>query len=101
MHGEAPYSIEAGDCYASETDLRGSILVSEEEAQSHPEWMCDAGQMRWELKIDKQIAFNVGYGASKPLRDMEAFAMYWHAEGMKSAYDGSLSAKMTKMFTGM
>ena len=44
--------------------------------------------MKWELKIDKQIAFNVGYGASKPLRDAEAFAMYWHAEGMKSAYSG-------------
>ena len=35
--------------------------------------------------IDKQIAFNDGYGASKPLRDIEAFAMYRHAEGMKSA----------------
>jgi hypothetical protein len=52
--------------------------------------MCDAGEMSWELHIEKQIAFNVGYGASKPLRDAEAFAMYWHAEGMKSAYSGSI-----------
>ena len=50
--------------------------------------MCDSGEMRWDLTIDKQIAFIVGYGASKPLRDIEAFAMYWHAEGMKSAYEG-------------
>ena len=88
MHEAAPYSIEADDCFASETVLRGSIRISEEEALAHPEWMCDAGQMCWELKVDKQIAFNVGYGASKPLRDIEAFAMYWHAEGMKSAFDG-------------
>ena len=88
MHEAAPYSIEADDCFASETVLRGSIRSSEEEALAHPEWMCDAGQMYWELKVDKQIAFNVGYGASKPLRDIEAFAMYWHAEGMKSAFDG-------------
>ena len=85
---EAPYSIEAEDCFASETELRGSIRISDEEAKAHPEWMCDSGKMLWDLHVDKQIAFNVGYGASKPLRDIEAFAMYWHAEGMKSAYDG-------------
>ena len=53
--------------------------------------MCEAGDMSWELTVDKQIAFNVGYGASKPLRDAEAFAMYWHAEGMKTAYRGSVT----------
>ena len=67
------------------------MAVTEEEAAAHPEWMCGAGSMAWDLAIDKQIAFNVGYGASKPLRDAEAFAMYWHAEGMKSAYSGSVT----------
>ena len=91
LHGKAPYSVEAGDCFASEDALRGSISISSEEAQVHPEWMCDAGEMSWDLTIDKQIAFNVGYGASKPLRVIEAFAMYWHAEGMKSAYSGRIT----------
>jgi hypothetical protein len=90
MHADAPYEITAADCHASETALSGSISISREEAQAHPEWMCDAGQLSWNLSIDKQIAFNVGYGASKPLRDAEAFAMYWHAEGMKSAYSGEI-----------
>ena len=90
MHADAPYEITAADCHASETALSGSISISWEEAQAHPEWMCDAGQLSWNLTIDKQIAFNVGYGASKPLRDAEAFAMYWHAEGMKSAYSGEI-----------
>lgn len=90
LHGAAPYSIGAGDCLACETALKGSIYITKEEAESHPEWMCDFGELSWELTIDKQIAFNVGYGASKPLRDVEAFAMYWHAEGMKSAYSGSV-----------
>ncbi len=88
LHGGAPYRIEAGDCLASETELRGSVDISPEAALAHPEWMCDAGRMRWSLKLDKKIAFNVGYGASKPLRDAEAFAMYWHAEGMKTAFSG-------------
>ena len=91
IHGDAPYEVEAEDCYASETALKGSIRILPEEAAAHPEWMCDAGELSWDLKLDKQIAFNVGYGASKPLRDAEAFAMYWHAEGMKTAVSGSVT----------
>lgn len=87
---DAPYRVEAADCLACETALKGRISISSEEVGQHPEWMCDAGEMSWNLTIDKQIAFNVGYGASKPLRDAEAFAMYWHAEGMKSAYCGTI-----------
>ncbi len=90
LHGEAPYRVQADDCMAGETVLKGSISITSEEAKAHPEWMCDAGSMSWDLTVDKQIAFNVGYGASKPLRDVEAFAMYWHAEGMKSAYSGEI-----------
>ena len=88
LRSGAPYRVEAGDCLASETELRGSVRVAPEQAAAHPEWMCDAGELRWALSVDKQIAFNVGYGASRPLRDAEAFAMYWHAEGMKTAYRG-------------
>ena len=91
LHGDSPYRIEAADCLACETALKGSVAITSEEAAAHPEWMCDAGEMTWDLTIDKQIAFNVGYGASKPLRDAEAFAMYWHAEGMKSAYSGTVT----------
>lgn len=91
MHKSAPYKISAGDCLACETALKGSISISMGESLAHPEWMCDSGDITFDLTIDKQIAFNVGYGASKPLRDMEAFAMYWHAEGMKSAYSGSVT----------
>ena len=96
IHGEAPYEVEAKDCFASENALRGSIDISPEEVASHPEWMCDSGSMSWNLAIDKQIAFNVGYGASRPLHDVEAFAMYWHAEGMKSAYAGTIECNGRK-----
>ena len=91
MHADAPYRIEAADCLASEEWLRGSIHITEEEAADHPEWMCDAGDLAWDLTIDKEIAFNVGYGASRPLRTIEAFSMFWHAEGMKSAYTGTVT----------
>ena len=91
IHMDAPYSVTAADCHASEEMLRGSVAVSPEEAEAHPEWMCDAGEISFDLTIKKDIAFNVGYGASKSLRDAEAFAMYWHAEGMKSYYSGKIT----------
>ncbi len=96
IHAIAPYEVEAEDCYATENALRGSIHITKEETDAHPEWMCDFGDMEWNLEIDKQIAFNVGYGASKPLRGAEAFAMYWHAEGMKSAFTGTITCNGRK-----
>lgn len=87
---DAPYKIEADDCLCCETETCGTVSISEENAKAHPEWMCDGGTMSWKLKIDKQIAFNVGYGAGKALRDANAFEMYWHAEGMKTAYEGEV-----------
>lgn len=85
---EAPYYVEADDCFASDNRIMGSVCVTEEEAKTHPEYMCDAGSMSWTLTVNKEIPFNVGYGAGKLLRDVKAFEMYWHAEGMKSTYSG-------------
>ena len=85
-----PLQIKAGDCFCSERYTEGSIDISTEDVQAHPEWMCDAGSVSWKLKIYKDIAFNVGYGASQPLRKMNAFEMFWHAEGMKTLYEGEI-----------
>jgi len=85
---KAPFCIEADDCYLSETELRGSVSVFDEEAEAHPEYMCESGEMTWKLNINKKIAFNVGYGAGKTFRNLKAFEMYWHAEGMKTGYSG-------------
>ena len=87
---ETPFSVKAADCAVSDTVLCGSVCVSEEEAAAHPEWMSNAGSMSWKLIIDKQKAFNVGYGAGSLLRLLKAFEMYWHAEGMKSTYKGEV-----------
>lgn len=86
----APYAVSADDCLATEKTLRGSVRVSPEEA-ADPALMCDAGSMSWDLSLDKRVSFNVGFGASKPLRDAEAFDMYWHAEGMKTLVSGTVT----------
>ena len=90
VYGTKAYRLWAGDCRASETQIRGSVKVTEEEAKAHPEWLCQAGEMRWNLKVEKQVAFNVGYGAGKLMRELNAFEMYWHAEGMKTAFEGEV-----------
>jgi len=90
IDADAPYRVVAGDCECSDTYTRGSINISTEEAVNHPEWMCDSGSMSWDLKMEKKVAFNVGYGAGKALRDMEAFEMYWHAEGIKTYFEGEV-----------
>ena len=84
----APFHVAAGDCLCCETDLIGRVEVSPEDAETHPEWMCDAGSMIFDLHVDKQIAFNVGYGASTPMCEAKVFEMFWHAEGIKTAYSG-------------
>ena len=86
-----PFSIEADDCFLGETETRGQVSVTLENVKEHPEMMSDAGSMSWSLKIHKLIPFNVGYGAGDLSRDLEAFQMYWHAEGMKSAFEGEIT----------
>ncbi|MCF0133273.1 MAG: hypothetical protein HUJ72_05360 [Blautia sp.] len=84
----APYGVKGGDCIVSEDRIQGHVTVTKEEAAAHPEYMCDSGEMSWDLVVDKKIAYNVGYGTSVPLCAMEAFEMYWHAQGMKTHYSG-------------
>ena len=83
-----PFSIEADDCFLTEDRTRGCVQV--EGASDHPEWMCEDGQMSWDLKIRKVTAFNVGFGADELFRHAEAFEMFWHAEGMKTEYSGEV-----------
>jgi tocopherol cyclase len=90
VNTEVPFHIGCEDCYLDETSTHGHILVSEQDARDHLEYMCGAGEIAWDLKICKEIAYNVGFGASRPLRDSEAFEMYWHAEGMKTAFEGTV-----------
>ena len=91
LHAFPPFSIKAEDCYLDETRTCGSVKITPEEAAAHPEWMCDAGEMTWDLTIQKQIAFHVGYGASKFFRTINAFEMFWHAEGIKTIYGGKIT----------
>ncbi|KAI8800071.1 hypothetical protein BJ742DRAFT_843039 [Cladochytrium replicatum] len=75
---------------ANDTYLRGHVRVSAEDAERHPEYLSDAGEMSWELRARKLLRFNVGYGTSRFFRFLNAFDMYWHVEGMKTEYEGTI-----------
>lgn len=85
-----PILLQAGNCQLSEKKISGSVEVTKEQSQCL-EYMSDAGMMEWNLEVNKKIAFNVGYGASKFFRNINAFEMYWHAEGMKTEYKGTVT----------
>ena len=55
IKAKAPFMVQADDCFLSETETRGSVRVSEQEAKEHPEYMSDAGEISWDLKIEKTI----------------------------------------------
>ena len=84
-----PFSVEAEDCFCTETRMKGHIKI--ENAEENPQWMCQNGEMSWDLKIQKQISFHVGYGAGTLFRKMQLFEMFWHVEGMKTAYTGEIT----------
>ena len=90
------FSVEAKDCKCSETELKGSVQISKEECACHPEYMCNFGEMSWDLKVKKQVTFNVGYGAGSLFRALKAFEMYWHAQGIKALYSGTVVANGRK-----
>ncbi|MCR4911074.1 MAG: hypothetical protein K5925_00915 [Bacilli bacterium] len=86
----APFYVKADDCYLTESITYGDVFVPKGEVENHPELMSDYGHIHWNLVIHKDIAFNVGYGASSLFRKLQLFEMFWHAEGMKSSFEGSI-----------
>lgn len=80
--------VKAGRCILTETRTQGEVVVKN--AEEHPEYMCDNGSMKWDLRIKKEKAFHVGYGAAPIFRALNAFKMFWHAEGIKTGYEGKI-----------
>lgn len=83
---KCPFSIKAGNCYLDEECTYGEVDIDEVKSAM----MSDKGKMKWNLRIKKEIAWNVGYGTSSLFRFLKAFEMYWHAEGMKSLFEGEI-----------
>ncbi|HPE88028.1 MAG TPA: tocopherol cyclase family protein [Spirochaetales bacterium] len=83
--------LRIGEHTATETRIKGSVALSRAEADAHPEYMSDAGEMSWDLEAEKILRFSVGWGTSAFFRKLDAFNMYWHAAGMRTRYKGVIA----------
>lgn len=82
--------LDIGGNRLTETALTGRCSLTQAEAEAHPEYLSGWGSMSWNLQVRKQIAFHVGYGASAFFRWLNAFEMFWHAEGIKTEFSGEV-----------
>jgi hypothetical protein len=85
-----PLKVQIGPHYVTETHLEGSVKLTDAEVQEHPEYMSEAGEMSWNLDAEKVLPYNVGFGASPLFRNLNAFEMFWHAQGMLTRYSGTI-----------
>lgn len=79
-----------GNNTLTEKSLAGEVNVTKQESLKYPERMSDAGSIKWNLSVEKDVKFDVGYGSSKLLNFLGAFHMYWHVEGMRCKYKGEI-----------
>jgi tocopherol cyclase len=82
--------VKIGPHTATETHLKGAVRMSPEDAAAHPEFMSGAGEMSWDLDARKVFTYHVGFGTSWLFRALNAFQMFWHVQGLKTEYKGSI-----------
>lgn len=85
----APLVMQVEDCFYSENRIHGNIDVTEKEAR-HRSFMTDAGTMEWDLEVYKAVACHSGILASPLFQFLNALDSYWHGEGIKSFFKGTV-----------
>ena len=78
-----------GKCFYSEDKLTGYVEVSPREAR-HRSHMTDAGRMEWDVKVHKAVSCRGAWGG-KFLQALNALDSYWHGEGIRSFFQGSVT----------
>lgn len=84
-----PFVIQVEDCFYSEDRLSGYVDVTETEA-GHRSFMTDAGTMEWELEMHKAVSCSTGILASPLFQLFNALDSYWHGEGIKTFFRGTV-----------
>ena len=79
----------AGKCFYSEDKLTGYVEASPREARRRSH-MTDAGRMEWDVKVHKAVSCRGAWGG-RFLQALNALDSYWHGEGIRSFFHGSVS----------
>ena len=84
-----PFVMQVEDCFYSEEKLSGFVEVLPEEAHCRC-FMSDAGYMEWDLEVHKAVACHTGFLANPLFRLLNALDSYWHGEGIRSFFKGTV-----------
>lgn len=85
-----PLVMQVEDCFYSEERLTGHVDVSREEAR-HRCFLSNEGHMEWDLKVHKAVSCHTGCLANPLLQALNALESYWHGEGIRSFFRGTVS----------
>lgn len=85
---------QAGRCFYSEDKLTGFLEVTREEAR-HRSYMTDSGCMEWDLEIRKAVSCHTGKWSSRLAEFLNILDSYWHGEGIRSFFRGSVTLNGT------
>lgn len=86
----SPLVMQVGDCFYREDRLTGSVKVTTGEAR-HRSLMSDAGSMTWDLEVHKAVSCHTGFLASPLFQALNALDSYWHGEGSRSFFRGTVT----------
>lgn len=76
------FEITIGNKFFSEDKISGFLNVSEEELQEHPEYLCDAGYVNWNLTYNHRKTFINGYNNN---------GFTWFPYGIQTMFAGSIN----------
>lgn len=85
-----PFVMKIGDNFYSEQLIHGSVKVSYQDSRRKSR-MTNEGQMEWNLKVHKAIACHTGTLADTFHCAVNALDSFWHAEGIKTQYSGTVT----------
>lgn len=85
-----PLIMQFGENFYSEQRIQGYVEVSHEESRRRSH-MTDEGYMEWDVEIHKSIACHTGRLADDFHCAVGAMDSFWHAEGIKAQYRGTVT----------
>lgn len=86
VFGKTDYLIKVGNangemCMLTDNATYGSVHVTAQDLQTHPEYLCQAGSMSWSLKFQKQVEFSPDYHGK---------GNHWACFGARTIFEGRI-----------
>ena len=76
-----PFEIQIGNKFFSEERISGFLNLPKEEVSEHPEYLCESGNVTWELNYEISKEYKDGFKDSD---------MRWFPFGLKTVFSGKI-----------